>query len=78
MCTLTKQLVWVVEHIESFMQWAWNVAIYSGNFDRLWERCMGLVWQGVCPIVALAFTLQSILSQKKNYGNSNISACKKI
>jgi hypothetical protein len=27
--------------------------------------------------MALPFTLKSILSQKKNYGNSNISPCKK-
>ncbi len=34
--------------------------------------------QGVCHTVALPFTLKSILRQKKNYGNSNISACKNI
>ncbi len=34
--------------------------------------------QGVCHIVALAFTSKSILMQKKNYGNSNISPCKNI
>ncbi len=32
--------------------------------------------QGVCHIVALPFTLKSILRQKKNYENSNISSCK--
>jgi len=32
--------------------------------------------QGVCHTVALPFTLKSILRQKKNYGNSNISPCK--
>jgi hypothetical protein len=40
----------------------------------------GLVYeqqeQGVCHTVALTFTLKSILRQKKNYGNSNISPCK--
>jgi hypothetical protein len=37
-----------------------------------------LIWkQGVCHTVALPFTLKSILRQKKNYGNSNISPCKK-
>jgi hypothetical protein len=30
----------------------------------------------VCDTVALPFTLKSILRQKKNYGNSNISPCK--
>jgi hypothetical protein len=34
--------------------------------------------QGVCHIVDLPFTLKSILMQKKNDGNSNISACKNI
>jgi hypothetical protein len=34
--------------------------------------------QGVCHTSALPFTLKSILRQKKNYGNSNISACKNI
>ncbi len=29
-------------------------------------------------IVALPFTLKSILKQKKNYGNSDISLCKNI
>jgi hypothetical protein len=32
----------------------------------------------VCQIVALPFTLKSILRKKKNYGNSNISSCKMI
>jgi hypothetical protein len=34
--------------------------------------------QGVCHIVALPFTFKSILRQKKNYENSNISPCKNI
>jgi hypothetical protein len=34
--------------------------------------------QVVFHIVALPFTLKSILRQKKNYGNSNISPCKNI
>jgi hypothetical protein len=34
--------------------------------------------QWVCHTVALPFTLKSILRQKKNYGNSNISPCKNI
>jgi len=33
--------------------------------------------QGVHHIVALPFTLKSILRQKKKYRNSNISPCKK-
>jgi hypothetical protein len=35
------------------------------------------VKQGVCHIVALPFTLKNILQQKNNYGNSDISPCKK-
>ncbi len=34
--------------------------------------------QGVCYTMALPFTLKSILRQKKNDGNSNISPCKNI
>jgi hypothetical protein len=34
--------------------------------------------KGVCHTVALPFTLKSIISQKKNYENSNISPCKNI
>jgi len=35
--------------------------------------------QGVCHIAAkLPFTLKSILRQKNNYGNYNISPCKNI
>jgi hypothetical protein len=34
--------------------------------------------QGVCHTVALPFTLESMLRQKKKYGNSNISPCKNI
>jgi hypothetical protein len=34
--------------------------------------------QGVCHTMALAFALKSILRQKKNYANSNISPCKNI
>jgi hypothetical protein len=34
--------------------------------------------QGVCHTVALPFTLKSILRQKKNYENSNISPLKNI
>jgi len=32
--------------------------------------------KGVCHTLALPFTLKSILRQKKNYENSNISPCK--
>jgi hypothetical protein len=34
--------------------------------------------QGVCHTVALPFTRKSILTQKKNYGTSNISPGKNI
>jgi hypothetical protein len=34
--------------------------------------------QGVCLTVALPFTSKSILMQKNNYENSNISPCKNI
>jgi hypothetical protein len=34
--------------------------------------------QGVCHTVALPITVERILRQKKNYGNSKISPCKNI
>jgi len=34
--------------------------------------------KGVCHTLASPFTLKSILRQKKNYENSNISPCKNI
>jgi hypothetical protein len=34
--------------------------------------------KGVCHTAGLPFTLKSILRQKKNYENSNISPCKNI
>ncbi len=34
--------------------------------------------QGVCHTMALRFALNSILRQKKTYGNTNISPCKNI
>jgi hypothetical protein len=36
------------------------------------------ILEGITSGVALPFTLKSILRQKKNYGNSNISPCKNI
>jgi hypothetical protein len=46
-----------------------------------WVRCPPITLkktQGVCHIVALPFTLKSILRKTKNYGNSNISPSKNI
>jgi hypothetical protein len=49
-------------------------ATHKTNRHFIYIHCK----QGVCHIVASAFTLKSILRQKKNYGNSNISQCKNI
>jgi hypothetical protein len=35
-----------------------------------------ILGQRVCPTVALPFTLNRILRQKKKHGNSNIPPCK--
>jgi hypothetical protein len=43
--------------------------------DSLDQECISQT--SVFHTLALPFTLKSILSQKKNYGNSNISPCKK-
>jgi hypothetical protein len=57
------------------------IGVFVGNIIYILE-CYALggrshLQQGVCHTVALPFTLKSILVQKKNYGNSNISPCKK-
>jgi hypothetical protein len=41
------------------------------SFDS--PNVLGKQEQGVCHTIALPFTLKSILRQKKNYENSNIS-----
>jgi hypothetical protein len=49
--------------------------IHMENFCK----CLIYSNKGLCHIVALPFTLKSILMQnKRNYGNSNISPCKNI
>jgi len=48
-----------------------NFLLQNQNFEKR--------KQGLCHIVALPFTFfKSILRQKKNYRNSNISPCKNI
>jgi hypothetical protein len=49
-----------------------NFIIFGANFVTISTS------QGVHHTVALPFTLKSILRQKNNYGNSNISPCKSI
>jgi hypothetical protein len=50
-----------------------------GRRQVLWPtEANSQIKQGVCHSVALPFTLKSILRQKKNYENSNISPCKNI
>jgi hypothetical protein len=58
--------------------WWWHRLVRLGL--PLWLEGEGKIYkQGVCHVVALPFTLKkSILRQKKNYGNSNISPCKNI
>jgi hypothetical protein len=40
------------------------------------KSSFAVIEQGVCHTLALQFTLKSILKQKKNCGDSNISPCK--
>ncbi len=65
----------------------WNVLCFSSsnfNLEGPWSCSYGSrdntigqsEQRGVSHTVALPFTLKSILRQKKNYGNSNISPCK--
>jgi hypothetical protein len=51
-----------------------------GSSTPLCAKYIGATWlyiktRGVCHTVALPFTFKSILMQKKNYENSNISPC---
>jgi hypothetical protein len=45
---------------------------------RKHDRSQRVMYQLLCHIVALPFTLKSILRQMKNYGKSNISPCKNV
>jgi hypothetical protein len=60
------------------LTWWWHRLVRLGL--PLWFEGEGKInKQGVCHTVALPFTeKKSILRQKKNYGNSNISPCKNI
>jgi hypothetical protein len=53
----------------------WKIQVLS----RLLVGALRPLQQGMCHTVAFPFTLKKkgILMQKKNYGNSNISPCKK-
>jgi hypothetical protein len=48
------------------------------RFEKVSSQSLKGYQQGVCHTVALPLTLKSILRQKKNYGNSNISPYKNI
>jgi len=56
------------------------VASPRASLSFLKAKSVMTFWNMGCitHTVALPFTLKSILRQKKNYGNSNISACKNI
>jgi hypothetical protein len=61
-----------------------RVEVQGKGHLRSWAKgidnnmCLLLYQQGVCHTMALPFALKSILTQKKNYKNSNISPCKNI
>jgi len=48
------------------------------TFIKLCEVSKICLKQGVCHTLALPFAFKSILREKKNYGNSNISPLKNI
>jgi hypothetical protein len=54
----------------------WNVTSRGLHYSYLDSKCCET--RGVCHTMPLPFTLKTILRQKKNYGNSNISPCKNI
>jgi hypothetical protein len=57
---------------------SWTAMIFGHVKYGQGQQAVELIQQGVCHTVALPFTVKSILRQKKNYGNSNISPCKNI
>jgi len=70
---------WQAFYIAVWFYWILSTNIYYVHallFKLSGERKYIMRQQGVCCIVALPFTLQSILRQKKNCGNSNISIAK--
>jgi hypothetical protein len=64
---------WKNERTSSNLTMAWNWQFFDSEILQNWN-CIN---KGLCR-VALPFTLKSILRQKKNYGNSNISSCKNV
>jgi hypothetical protein len=54
-----------------------SLFIYNFYFFCGGVKVPSIAKQGVCHTMALPLTLKSILMQKKNYGNSNFSPCKK-
>jgi len=54
----------------------WKIHTYTTI--GYWPASMPLNKQGVCHTMGLPSTLKSILRQKKNYENANISKCKSI
>ncbi len=57
-----------------------QVNSFNTKFDSDYQKDWKYIFNSGCVTrgVALPFTLKSILRQKKNYGNSNISPCKNI
>ncbi len=60
----------------------WKISKDNKNKSLLklhpFVRITHVVTRGVCHMVAMPFTLKSILRQTKNYENSNISPCENI
>ncbi len=62
------KLRWYLEHLEE--QLGKPLGNPMGTWSEQGEN------KGVCHTMILPFTLKSIVRQKKNYGNPNISTCK--
>jgi hypothetical protein len=69
---LFKNHYMYIQFIQLYCEW---MSFMFTPFVRFMETSLE---KGVCHIMALPFTLISILRQKENYENSNISPCKNI
>jgi hypothetical protein len=71
LCVILHVLCFPILHLHVFTQIRWLYIILTWRDNNGWS-----VNKGCATLVALPFTFKSILSQKKNYGNSNISHAK--
>ncbi len=75
-CVYTTQFPLILKYLDGEMV-KWFKAELGSSLFLCREPLVSVLTRGMSHY-ALPFTLKSILRQKKNYGNSNISTCKYI